>query len=118
MAMFNFWWLALALVISGIGVSPAIAVLNAIVSSSVKFSEPAAAFGWTGTGLQIGAALGSAVAGFCIDGIGSLGGFAVSTGLALLGLVAAMVVVRRLPDLRSGSVGPIPDTEPIPLPPS
>ncbi len=116
--MLNFWWLGFALIVSGIGVSPAIAVLSSVVSSSVKFSETAEAFGWTGTGQLIGAALGSAAAGFFIDGVGPLGGFATSTVFALLGLISAAAFVHWLPDLRSGSVGPIPDTEPIALPPS
>jgi len=118
LVMLDFWWLALALVVSGIGISPAIAVMSSQVSSSVRFSETAEAFGWGATGQLIGAALGSALAGFLIDGAGSIGGFAVSAGLALAGLVLAAATVRWQPDLRGGSVGPRPDTEPVPVQPS
>ena len=64
----DFWWLAVTLFIAGIGIAPALAVLFAIVSASVKFSDTAEAYGWVGTGQLIGAALGSALAGFLIDG--------------------------------------------------
>ena len=55
------------LFIAGIGIAPALAVMFAIVSASVKFSDTAEAYGWVGTGQLIGAALGSALAGFLID---------------------------------------------------
>ena len=44
----EFWWLALALVIAGIGIAPVLAVMFAIVSASVKFSDTAEAYGWLG----------------------------------------------------------------------
>ena len=69
----DFWWLALTLFIAGIGIAPALAVLFAIVSASVKFSDTAEAYGWVGTGQLIGAALGSALAGFLIDGYDAVG---------------------------------------------
>ena len=114
-AMFalNFWWLAFALVIAGIGIAPALAVIFAIVSSSVKFSDTAEAYGWVGTGQLIGAALGSATAGFLIDGFGPIGGFWAAASLALLGFLFPTVFRRWHPDLRDREVGPIPDTEPV-----
>lgn len=118
MAIMDFWWITAMLAIAGIGIAPALAVMSAQVSSSVRFSETAEAFGWTGMGQLIGAAIGSAIAGFSIDGVGSIGGFAVSAGFALLGLGAAAAFARWLPDLRHGAVGPRPDTEPIPVQPS
>lgn len=113
MAIMDFWWISAMLMIAGIGIAPALAVMSSQVSSSVRFSETAEAFGWTGMGQLIGAALGSAIAGFCIDATDSLGGFAVSAAFALLGLTAAIAFARWLPDLRHGAVGPRPDTEPI-----
>ncbi len=106
------WWLMPALLISGLGIAPSIAVMSASVSSSVRFSETAEAYGWTGTGQLIGAALGSALAGFLIDGIGSIGGFITAVALVALAVVIAMLTTRWLPDLR-GDVGPRPDTAPI-----
>lgn len=112
MISLDIWWLLPTLVVSGLGISPAIAVMMTSVSSSVRFSETAEAYGWTGTGQLMGAALGSAIAGFVIDGIGSIGGFITATVFAALAVAIALATMRWQPDLR-GEVGPRPDTAPI-----
>ena len=109
----NFWWLLLTLAISGAGIAPALAVMFAIVSASVKFSETAEAYGWVGSGQLIGAALGSAIAGFTIDAFGSPGGFMAAFGFAALGTIVAAAFKRSHPDLRDKDASPIPDTEPV-----
>jgi len=114
----NIWWLAALLVIAGAGIAPALAVIFAIVSSSVKFSDTAEAYGWVGTGQLIGAALGSAVAGFLIDRYTAIGAFWVAGVLAALGVLVPLIGKRWHPDLRGKDASPIPDTEPVPLPPS
>ncbi|HQI66187.1 MAG TPA: MFS transporter, partial [Rhodoglobus sp.] len=58
----DFWSLTAALLVAGLCIAPALAVMFAIVSASVKFSDTAEAYGWVGTGQLIGAAIGSAVA--------------------------------------------------------
>ena len=85
----------------------------AIVSSSVKFSETAEAYGWMGSGQLVGAALGSAIAGFAIDGFGSPGGFAAAAAFALVGVLVATIFKKAHPDLRGKDPSPIPDTEPV-----
>jgi len=114
----DFWWLSVWLLIAGIGIAPALAVMFAIVSSSVKFSDTAEAYGWVGTGQLIGAALGSAVAGFLIDGYGATGGYLTAAAIALLGVIVSAVFKRAHPDLRGRDASPIPDTEPVPVQPS
>ncbi|MDI2099584.1 MFS transporter [Ruicaihuangia caeni] len=114
----DFWWLAVMLLISGFGMAPALAVMFAIVSSSVKFSDTAEAYGWVGTGQLIGAAIGSAFAGFMIDAQGPQGAFIVGAAFALLGVLFPVIFVRWHPDLRGRDAGPIPDTEPVPVQPS
>ncbi|WAB80488.1 MFS transporter [Microcella daejeonensis] len=109
----DFWGLALTLLIAGAGIAPALAVMFAIVSASVKFSETAEAYGWVGTGQLIGAALGSAVAGFLIDAEGASGGFLAGAAFALLGTVIPIVFVRAHPDLRGRDASPQADTEPV-----
>lgn len=113
-----FWWLSLTLFLSGIGMAPAIAVLFAIVSASVKFSDTAEAYGWVGTGQLIGAALGSAAAGFLIDTEGAVGGFWAAGAFAFAGFVVPLLAVRYHPDLRGRDASPIPDTEPVAVQPS
>ena len=112
-AILDFWWIAFALLIAGVGIAPALAVMFAIVSSSVKFSETAEAYGWMGSGQLVGAALGSAVAGFAIDGFGSLGGFVAASILALLGFLVPAIFRSAHPDLRGKDMSPHPDTEPV-----
>lgn len=114
----DFWWLAITLFIAGIGIAPALAVLFAIVSASVKFSDTAEAYGWVGTGQLIGAALGSALAGFLIDGYDAVGAFWAAGVLAFLGFLVPALGRRWHPDLRGRDASPIPDTEPVAITPS
>lgn len=109
------WWLGGTLVLAGIGIAPALAVLFAITSASVRFSDTAEAYGWVGTGQLIGAAAGSAVAGFLIDGVGPQGAYVAAAAFAIVGALVAIVCVRAFPDLRHRDPSPIPDTEPTPV---
>lgn len=109
----EFWWLALALLVAGIGIAPVLAVMFAIVSASVKFSETAEAYGWLGTGQLIGAALGSAIAGFLIDEYGAIGGFWAAIAFAVVGMLVATLFRGWHPDLRGRDASPLPDTEPV-----
>ncbi|MBU4464822.1 MAG: MFS transporter, partial [Actinobacteria bacterium] len=69
--------------------------------------------GWIGTGQLIGAAAGSATAGFLIDGSGPQGAYWAAAVFAVVGLVVAVVFVKGFPDLRHRDPSPIPDTEPL-----
>jgi MFS family permease len=109
----DFWWLSATLFVAGIGIAPAFAVLFGIVSSSVKFSDTAEAYGWVGTGQLIGAALGSSIAGFAIDEFGAGSAIQVAAGFAALGCLIPALGRRWHPDLRGRDLSSIPDTEPI-----
>lgn len=109
----NFAWLAVMLFLAGIGVAPAFAVLFGIVSASVKFSDTAEAYGWIGTGQLMGAAMGSALAGFSIDHSGAASAIFLAAGFAGLGCIIPALGRRWHPDLRGRDPSPIPDTEPI-----
>jgi MFS family permease len=113
MISLNFWWLAGTLIIAGVGIAPALTVVFSIVSASVRFSDTAEAYGWVGTGQLIGAALGSALAGFLIDGSGPIGAFWVAGAFALVGFLVPLLGHRWHPDLRHRDASPIPDTEPV-----
>ncbi|MDN3478936.1 MFS transporter [Curtobacterium sp. APC 4022] len=110
------WWLCISLVIAGAGIAPALTVMFGSVSATVKFSDTAEAYGWMGTGQLIGAAGGSAVAGFLIDSNGPSGGLMVGAVMAAAGVVFPLVMRRWLPDLRGRDASPLPDTEPVHLP--
>jgi MFS family permease len=97
----EFWTLSGALLVAGLCIAPALAVMFAVVSSSVRFSDTAEAYGWVGTGQLIGAAAGSAVAGFLIDyvagshgGGAGLGGFIVAVAFAAVGTVVPVLFHR------------------------
>ena len=109
----NAWWLGATLLVAGAGIAPALAVMFAMTSASVRFSETAEAYGWIGTGQLIGAAAGSAVAGFLVDGVGPQGAYIAAAAFAAAGLVVSVLFVRGFPDLRHRDASPIPDTEPV-----
>lgn len=109
-------WLGICLFIGGFGVAPMFAALFTVVSSTTRFSETAEAYGWVGTGQLVGVALGSAVAGVAIDIGGGAGGVLVSVAFLIATVLASIVCVRWLPDLRGRDASPIPDTMPIHLP--
>jgi len=114
----DFWSLSIALVIAGICLAPALAVMFAIVSASVRYSDTAEAYGWVGTGQLIGAAAGSAVAGGLIDRNGASGAFWASAIFALLAFVVPVIFRRAHPDLRGMDASPMNDTAPVPVQPS
>ena len=111
----DFWWLSIMLFISGIGVAPALTVLFANVSATLKFSETAEAYAWIGSGQLIGVGMGSAIAGLTIDAFGPAAAILVATLFAGTGTVAALIAKPWSPDLRNRDLSPIPDTEPIPI---
>ncbi len=118
MVSLNIFWIGGTLLLAGIGVAPALAVLFAITTASVKFSETAEAFGWAGTGQLIGAAAGSAVAGVLIDANGPTGAYAAAALFAAAGLIVAVACVKAFPDLRHRDPSPLPDTEAVPVTPA
>jgi MFS family permease len=113
----GFWGLSAALIVAGFGLAPALGLMSAIVSSSVRFSDTAEAYGWTNTGQLVGVALGAALAGQALDRFGAGVGFACGAALVAAGLLVSIVGVRFVPDLRGRDSGPIPDTAPIPIQP-
>ena len=109
----NIWWIGATLFLAGLGIAPAFAVMYAIVSASVKFSDTAEAYGWVGTGQLIGAALGSAAAGFMIDSFSAPGAYWIAAGFAFFSFLVLTLFIRWYPDLRGKDISPIPDTMPI-----
>lgn len=106
-------WLSISLFIAGLGVAPALAVLYTTVSATVKFSETAEAFGWMSTAMLIGAAAGSAIAGFAVDLYGPVSAITISLVFVILSVIVALITMKFAPDLRSGNASPLPDTEPV-----
>lgn len=109
-------WLSISLFISGFGVAPALAALYTYVSATVKFSETAEAFGWLSSGMLVGGAFGSAVAGFAIDSGGPVQAMWVSALFLFITIIGALFAARFLPDLRGEEMQQLPETGPVRLP--
>ncbi|WP_125100266.1 MFS transporter [Leucobacter chromiireducens] len=112
----NIWWLGTVLFLGGLGTAPAFAAISSIVSSTVKFSETAEAYGWVGTGQLVGVATGSALAGIAIDLAGAHGAIVVSSILLAICAIVAASTLRWLPDLRGRAIESPPETGTITIP--
>ena len=104
--------------IAGFGLAPALGVMSAIVSSSVRFSDTAEAYGWTNTGQLVGVALGAALAGQALDRLRPAGRLHLRRGARRARHDRGAIGIPVSPDLKGRNAGPVPDTAPIPLPPS
>lgn len=111
--------LGVGFILAGLGCAPVIAGSFAAVSSSVKESQTAEAYGWMGTGQLLGGAVSSAFAGVAIDGCGAIGGYLTAVAFAAASLVLAglLGLFRVTPDLRGRDATPHPDTAPIAVTP-
>ena len=109
------WLLAIALFIAGASCAPVVAVANASVSASVRFSDTAEAFGWLATAIMFGSSFASSLAGIAIDHLGAKGGLYVATGLVAAAFLVAIATLRRHPDLRHANLEPKADTGAAPI---
>lgn len=114
-AFMNPYWLGSWQFVAGLGSAPALAVLYAMVSSGVRFSDTAEAYGWVGTGQLIGSAVGSALAGFAIDHSGAPSAFLVAGAFAAVTTLLALIARPWLPDFGLRRPGPLPETSPVPV---
>lgn len=112
----DMWWLSAMLFLAGLSTAPTFAALSTIVSSTIKFSETAEAFGWVVTGQLVGAAAGSAIAGLAIDAWGAWGAVAGSAALLAVCVVFAALSIRWIPDLKGLELTQLPETGTVSLP--
>lgn len=78
-----------ALAVAGISVAPTLIVATTLVETVVPQDKLTEGITWTVTGLGVGVAVGSAVAGQMIDAFGTRAGFAVAITAGVLALVIA-----------------------------
>ncbi|QCQ92350.1 MFS transporter [Rhodococcus sp. SGAir0479] len=81
--------LTAALAVAGISVAPTLIVATTLVESVVPHEKLTEGITWTVTGLGVGVAVGSALAGRMIDEFGTRAGFAVAVTAGVLALVVA-----------------------------
>jgi MFS family permease len=90
-------WLAVGMFLAGVMISPTLIATANLIERNVPSSRLTEALTWTTTGLAVGVAPGSAIAGWVVDGHGASAGFLVPL---VAGLVASAI---------AWSIGP-PDT--------
>ncbi|MCU7822520.1 MFS transporter [Kitasatospora sp. DSM 101779] len=100
-----------ALFVAGLSISPTMITAMALVERLVPAAKLTEGMTWTTTGLAIGVAIGSSVAGWVVDAAGAATAYWVPVTAALLAAVAALA---GLPRLRGGLRSPEP--EPIRTP--
>ncbi len=99
----NLFELAGALFLSGLSVAPTMVTSMGLVGELVPQSRLTEGMTWISTGLAVGVALGSSLAGQVIDAAGPHAGYLVPLGAGALGAVVVFVGYRRL--------GPAPERE-------
>ncbi|WP_441251554.1 MFS transporter [Kitasatospora sp. McL0602] len=85
-----------ALFLAGIAISPTLITAMALVERLVPAAQLTEGMSWTTTGLAIGVALGSSVAGLVVDGSGAPTGYWVPVAAAAFGALTALAGLRRL----------------------
>ncbi|CAN5654518.1 MFS transporter [soil metagenome] len=91
----------LALFFAGFGFAPAMSTLYLAASRAVDTHAAAEAFGWLNTASLVGAAVGTALAGFAQDTFGGTGPFAAATALAMVAVLSPVVLGPTRPSMAS-----------------
>jgi MFS family permease len=91
----------MALFFAGFGFAPAMSTLYLAASRAVEPHAAAEAFGWLNTASLVGAAIGTALAGFAQDAFGGAGPFVTATVLAAVAALSPVIMrpTRPLPKL-------------------
>ncbi|PBC77424.1 MFS transporter [Streptomyces sp. TLI_235] len=100
-----------ALFVAGLSISPTMITAMALVERLVPAAKLTEGMTWTTTGLALGVALGSSVAGWVVDAAGAATAYWVPVAAALFAAAAALL---GLPRLRGGLASPEP--EPVDTP--
>lgn len=88
--------LAFAVFFAGMSVAPTMIITMGLVEKIVPESQVTEGMTWAITGLGIGVALGSAAAGWVVDGLGARAGFTVAIAAGLIALAIVLLGYRSL----------------------
>lgn len=111
--------LSVVTIISGFAVAPTLITLFHLTERLVPGPQMTEGLTWTASGLALGFAGGTAIAGFVVDGYGTRGGFLLPIAAAACALLAALVGQRafRLTDGADAvPESPVADLPIVPLP--
>ncbi|WJV45686.1 MFS transporter [Streptomyces flavofungini] len=92
----NLPFLAAALFVAGLSIAPTMITTMALVEQHVPRAKLTEGMTWVSTGLAVGVALGSSMAGWVIDAAGSRAGYAVPGVSGALAVVVGFLGYRRL----------------------
>ncbi|MFJ5547334.1 MFS transporter [Streptomyces sp. NPDC093225] len=92
----NLPFLAVALFVAGLAIAPTMVTTMALIEKHVPPARLTEGMTWTGTGLAVGVALGSSVAGWVIDAAGARSGYVVSISAGAAAAAVAFAGYRRL----------------------
>ncbi|MGA4839132.1 MFS transporter [Streptomyces sp. G45] len=100
----NLPFLAAALFLAGLSIAPTMITTMALVEEHVPRAKLTEGMTWVSTGLAVGVALGSSVAGWVIDAAGPRAGYAVPGVSGAVAVAVGLLGYRRLkrPDPRRG----------------
>lgn len=90
----NWWVLAIALLPVGMLCAPSISATVADVNKLVPAVRRGEAMGWHGTAGTVGVSIGAPLAGFAIDYLGAIWGFAITGAVGLVLALAAIALAR------------------------
>jgi MFS family permease len=91
------WLLGVLLTVSGFAIAPTLIASVSVIQTSVPSVRLTEALGWSGTGMSAGVATGAALGGMTVDGMASMGGFALVVVFGVLLVVGAALVRTPAP---------------------
>ncbi|WP_338701364.1 MFS transporter [Streptomyces sp. Q6] len=92
----NLPFLAVALFVAGLSIAPTMITTMALVEQHVPRAKLTEGMTWVSTGLAVGVALGSSVAGWVIDAYGARAGYGVPGVSGIVAVLVAFLGYRRL----------------------
>ncbi|WP_156725553.1 MFS transporter [Streptomyces apocyni] len=92
----NLALLAVVLFVAGLSIAPTMVTTMALVAEHVPRAKLTEGMTWTSTGLAVGIALGSSVAGWVIDASGARAGYAVPVAAGAVAVVVGLLGYRWL----------------------
>ncbi|MDJ0380090.1 MFS transporter [Streptomyces sp. G-G2] len=92
----NLPFLAVALFVSGLAIAPTMITTMALIEAHVPRAKLTEGMTWISTGLAVGVAVGSSVAGWVIDASGARSGYVVSIAAGTAAAAVAFAGYRRL----------------------
>ncbi|MER7464658.1 MFS transporter [Streptomyces sp. NPDC097981] len=92
----NLPFLAVALFVSGLAIAPTMITTMALIEAHVPRAKLTEGMTWITTGLAVGVAVGSSVAGWVIDAAGAKNGYVVSISAGTAAAAVAFAGYRRL----------------------